>query len=89
MGVKIPPLPDHTSEGEMLVVPEPGTDVAHLIYLLEYARRRGFRVGPAVQIGGLAIQVQDLRQVEDDPARSASDPGVWAVHGYSGDGAED
>lgn len=49
-------------DGNELTPPEPGTDVAHIIYLLEYARKRGFKVGPALKVGETTIQVRDLRQ---------------------------
>lgn len=49
-------------DGNALPPPEPGTDVAHAIYLLEYARLRGFRIGPALEIGVIKMHVRDLRQ---------------------------
>lgn len=51
-------------DGNVLPPPEPGTDVSHAIYLLEYARKRGFRIGPAMKIGMVDIQVIDLRQTD-------------------------
>ena len=49
-------------DGNVLAPPEPGTDTAHAIYLLEYARKRGFRIGPTLKVGELVVQVADLRQ---------------------------
>ena len=49
-------------EGNELPPPEPGTPVANLIYLLEWGRKRGFRIGPTVKMGELVAQVRDLRQ---------------------------
>jgi hypothetical protein len=75
--VTIPPMPNQTREGEPLAVPEPGTDVAHLIYLLEYCRRSGFKLGPHVQIGSIAVVVTDMRQLEDageSPLTGPDDP---------------
>ena len=75
--VKIPPMISRTHEGETLVVPEPGTDVAHLIYLLEYCRRSGFKLGPQVQIGSIAVVVTDMRQLEgadESPLAGPDDP---------------
>jgi hypothetical protein len=49
-------------DGNELAPPEPGTDAANIIYLLEYARRRGFRIGPTLKVGETVLQVVDLRQ---------------------------
>ena len=49
-------------DGNVLQPPEPGTDAAHAIYLLEYGRKRGFRIGPTLKVGELVVQVADLRQ---------------------------
>lgn len=50
-------------DGNVLPPPEPGSDLAHAIYLIEYGRKRGFRIGPTVQIGAITFNVLDLRQV--------------------------
>ena len=78
-------LPDVGVDGHPLPQIDPSTDVAQLIYLLEYARARGYRVGPTIQVGGLTVQVRDLRQTEgragaDDPP----DEGPWKAAGYDG-----
>lgn len=49
-------------DGNEWAPPEPGTPIAHVIYLLEYGRKRGFRIGPTVQVGDTIVQVADLRQ---------------------------
>lgn len=49
-------------DGNVLPPPEPGTDAAHVIYLLEYARKRGFRIGPELKVGAIEMSVIDLRQ---------------------------
>lgn len=49
-------------DGNEIVPPPDDSDVAHIIYLLEYGRKRGFRIGPTVQIGDVIVQVRDLRQ---------------------------
>ena len=49
-------------DGNVLPPPEPGTDAANAIYLLEYARKRGFRLGPVIRVGAIEMQVLDLRQ---------------------------
>lgn len=51
-------------DGNALPPPEPGSPVAQIIYLLEYARTRGFRIGPQVQVGDTIVQVLDLRQAK-------------------------
>lgn len=49
-------------DGNTLPAPPVGTNVGDLIYLLEYGRKRGFRIGPTVKIGEVTVQVRDLRQ---------------------------
>ena len=50
-------------DGNVMPVPGPEAgDVAKAIYLLEYARLRGFRIGPTLKIGEIDMQVRDLRQ---------------------------
>lgn len=55
---------DADEDGNVVPVPPADSDLAQLIQLLEYGRRRGFRIGPTVKIGQLVTQVQDLRQTE-------------------------
>lgn len=61
---------------------EPTSDVAQLVWLLEVARQRGYRIGPQVQIGSLTLMVEDLRQSEGRENPSANDPGPWAAAGH-------
>lgn len=49
-------------DGNVILPPPPDSDVARLIYLMEYGRKRGFRIGPVVKIGETTVQVRDLRQ---------------------------
>lgn len=49
-------------DGNALPPPEPGSPVAMIIYLLEYGRKRGFKIGPRVQVGDAVAEVLDLRQ---------------------------
>jgi hypothetical protein len=49
-------------DGNELPPPEPGSPVAQIIYLLEYGRKRGFRIGPRVQVADTIVEVADLRQ---------------------------
>lgn len=50
---------------------EPSSDVAQLLYLLETARQRGYRIGPTIRIGNLVTSVVDLRQTEGVHAPAA------------------
>ena len=49
-------------DGNELTPPEPGSTLAQVIYLLEYGRKRGFQIGPALQVGDIIVQVRDLRE---------------------------
>jgi hypothetical protein len=49
-------------DGNILAPPAPDSPVGQLIYLLEYGRKRGFRIGPRVQVGDTIVEVLDLRQ---------------------------
>lgn len=53
-------------DGNILAPPEPGTDTANIIYLLEYGRKRGFRIGPVVKVGEVTVQVADIRQAKQE-----------------------
>lgn len=79
-----PPMPDADDEGRPLTPPPGATDAAQLIYLLEWARLRGFRLGPSIKVGEIVLQVQDLRQREGGAGLDDSDPGPWAAAGYEG-----
>lgn len=51
-------------------------DVHAVIYLLEYARARGFRIGPVLEIGTVRLQVADIRQaMHDGPTPTPAEPG--------------
>lgn len=85
MAVNTPTPPTHDEDGNLLGVPPAETPVGQLIYLIEWCRLRGVRLGPTVQIGELVVQVRDLRQNEQDRAAQApDDPGPWAAAGYTG-----
>lgn len=79
-----PPLPDSDDEGNPLALPDPKSEIGQMIYLLEWARLRGFRLGPILQIGETIIQVSDLRQREGrrDPD-DKPDRGPWDAAGYT------
>ena len=67
-------------DGDVVPPPTADTDVAQLIYLLEYCRKREFLIGPTVQVGSVVVQVQDpgLRK----RLGKEDDPGIWAMHGH-------
>jgi hypothetical protein len=83
--VKPPTGPIEADEdGNALPVPTPDSDLAQLIALLEYGRKRGFRIGPTVQVGKIATQIADLRQ-DEGGGGTENDPGPWRAAGYEGD----
>lgn len=58
-------------------------DVTRAIHLLEWARKRGFRVGPVLQVGDVKMQISDVRQVKMeglDPER-VTDLGPYGEFG--------
>jgi len=76
-------------DGNEMVAPDPTSDVGRIIYLLEYGRARGFRIGPVVQVGDAIVQVRDLRQPaakdEDDKTKPVvQEPTIWQQAGYDG-----
>ena len=73
---------DADEEGNDLPVPPVDSDVGQLIYLLEYGRKRGFRIGPTVQIGNVIIQVSDLRQSEGRRQSNDPEPDIWEQNGH-------
>ena len=88
MSRKPPPPPDHDEDGRPLAVPDKASSVGQLIYLLEWGRIRGFRLGPTLKVGDLVVQVSDLRQTEgqgpvgdDAPEHDVS--AFWKACGYN------
>lgn len=49
-------------DGNVIPMPAPESPVMAIVWLLEYGRTRGFRIGPRVQVGDTTIEVKDLRQ---------------------------
>lgn len=75
----IKPLADE--DGNDILPVDPASPIGQLIYLLEWGRKRGFRIGPTVQIGDTIVQVRDLReQVQGERAPEGS---IWEEHGHS------
>lgn len=73
---------DADDEGNNLPVPPADSDIGQLIYLLEYGRQRGFRIGPTVQIGNVIVQVSDLRQHEGRAQSETPEPTIWQQNGH-------
>lgn len=73
---------DADDDGNDLPVPPADSDVGQLIYLLEYGRQRGFRIGPTVQIGNLIVQVNDLRQKEGRTNTNQPETTIWQENGH-------
>lgn len=69
-----------TDEGDELPELDMKSDLGQLIHLLEYARRRGFKIGPTVQINQIIVQVADLSQQAGD--RPPPDVDIWKAHGH-------
>lgn len=69
------------NDGNALPTPPEQSDVAHLIYLLEYCRRRKFVVGPVVQVGDVVLQVRDP-SVEKEENQRPPEGDIWKEHGY-------
>lgn len=72
----------HDSDGNPVFDVDPASSSGQLVALLEWARRRGFRLGPTIKIGDLVLQVQDLRQVEGRDVPVLDDPGAWGSVGF-------
>lgn len=80
-----PRKPVRTDEGEELP-PNPNADVAAAIHLLEYARSRGFRVGPVLEVGSVKMHINDLRQQKNEKLGGDPRPvdrGIYAEHGLN------
>lgn len=72
---------DSDEDGNAVPLPPVESDLAQLIQLLEYGRKRGFRIGPTVQIGKIAVQVADLRQ-DEHTGRDEPQVDAWAAAGF-------
>jgi hypothetical protein len=52
----------HDENGNPVPEVDPLSSAGQLVALLEWARRRNFKLGPMVKIGDVMVQVTDLRQ---------------------------
>lgn len=80
----LPPGPvENDEDGNPVPQPVVASDVSDLIQLMEYGRRKGFRIGPTVRVGKIVLQIRDLRQLEADPSKDIpADNGWLAENGY-------
>lgn len=69
-------------DGNIILPPPPDSAVAQVVWLLEYGRKRGFRIGPTVQIGDTIVQVRDMRLREDVPPDAPPDRSIWQENGF-------
>lgn len=82
-------LPD-VETVEDLQAPPITDDVSRLIYLLEYCRHRGFRVGP-LKVGSVMVNVVDLRLAKTEGYENSmpDGPDVWTEHGHVDDSSRE
>jgi hypothetical protein len=79
-------LPFADEDGNILPALDPSSGVAQIITLLEYGRKRGFRIGPTVQVGDVIVQVKDLKQEEAYAIRNLPNDGsIWDDAGFDGE----
>lgn len=77
------PLAD--DDGNIIPPPPPDSPVWAAIYLLEYARKRQFKIGPNIQVGDLMFNVTDLQQLGAARREGPAEVSIWKAHGYDGD----
>lgn len=75
------------SEGNVIPPPDATSDVAQLIYLLEYCRQRSFVLGPTVQVRDVVVQVKDPT-LERSRSAKTPEPTIWQEHGFNDRGDE-
>ncbi len=71
-------------DGNVIPPPPPDSPVIAIVWLLEYGRKRGFRIGPTVQVGDTIVQVRDMRLKEAQPPDAPPDKTIWEENGYDG-----
>lgn len=77
--------PDDPSPADL--VEPPTTDpFQRILWFLEQCRKRNFRIGPALKVGNVTMQVADLRQARGQGAdETNADPGIWKIAGHDDD----
>lgn len=81
-------------DGNVILPPPADSDVANLIYLLEYGRKRGFMLGPAITVGATTVMVRDLRQMaqqrrDSSQGQAAMDPDMELLLGGGGNKSDE
>lgn len=86
-----PPATNATAAAKPKRARSAHADVDAAMKLLEWARRKGFRIGPQLTIGAVAMQVIDVRLAkrerlvgggdDDDDKDDDQPPGILAEHG--------
>lgn len=75
--------------GDPVVAPSPetavGEAVAAIKQIMEWGRKRGFQIGPEVQVGEVVIRIRDLRQAKDLAKPGAKEQDIWEEHGLNSD----
>jgi hypothetical protein len=83
----LPPGPvEFDEEGDPVPLPSAGSDLATLIAMMEFARRKHFAFEGGIRVGSITIQsVRDLRQLREfqDLDRPPIDamPDIFEQHG--------
>jgi hypothetical protein len=67
------PTPPRDTAPLPLQAPGPDHPAHAALWLLERCRERGFRVGPYLEMGGIRMQVRDLRQDKIEGFAGGSD----------------
>lgn len=78
-------LPLADEDGNIIQPPLPDSPVAQIIYLLEYGRHHGYKIGPEIQVGDVLLKVEDLRQMRDlknEAAQGHQERTIWQEHGH-------
>lgn len=74
----------HDENGDPVPVPSQDTAVGEAVaaiqQLMEWARKRGYSIGPEVQVGDVVLRIRDLRQSADAKAKS-KETDIWKEHG--------
>lgn len=63
-------------DGNEIPMPTADHPVMAIVWLMEYGRKRGFKIGPAVKVGDCVVQVRDLRQENSVAAMASDDRGA-------------
>lgn len=63
-------------DGNIINPPPPDSPVSQIVWLMEYGRLRGFKIGPRVQIGDTIVECTDLRQLAKESKDTKAQPDV-------------